>query len=275
MGSRYYNGQRVVALNTGFPTIIKLLIAVNIGVFIAEVLLPPSIVTLFGLSLDGVVNHWYAFQLLTYQFLHSPSDPGHLLFNMLGVYFFGSLFAERWGAAKFLGYYLLCGVGAGLFALAAQALLGSEFTITIGASGALYGLLIAFGMVYPNHQILLGFLVPVRAKHFVWITLGITLLYALANYQSMSWAAHLGGLFWGYFLMRQWYIPRRLLWDLHTLWIQIAGQFGARPPRREIRLPTVKRPPSASPGAGEGAGHLRVVGKDSDSGERKKTDYVH
>ena len=108
-------------------------------------------------------------QPVTYLFLHSLSGPGHLLFNMLALWMFGAPIEETWGTKRFIQYYFLCGIGAGLCVVVANLLFGNPNQSTLGASGAIYGLLLAFGMLFPEQEILIAFLFPIKAKYMVMI----------------------------------------------------------------------------------------------------------
>src|SRR5207244_9281421 len=112
-------------------------------------------------------------QLFTYMFLHDPGGFGHILFNMLALWMFGADLERHWGTRKFLKFYFLCGIGAGLCVVVGNYLFGNPLTRTIGASGAIYGLLMAFGVLWPDRTVLFSFLFPIKAKYFVMIIGGI------------------------------------------------------------------------------------------------------
>jgi membrane associated rhomboid family serine protease len=139
---------------------------------------------------------------VTYLFLHG--DVVHILFNMLGIWMFGVTLERQWGTRYFLKFYAVAGVGAGLTVILAG-LLPFEMTshtytaVTIGASGALYGLLLAFAVYYPDTPILMFFLFPVPARYFVMIIGAIALL--TSPNTGVSNAAHLGGLLFGWLYM--------------------------------------------------------------------------
>jgi membrane associated rhomboid family serine protease len=143
-----------------------------------------------------VIYHFAIWQLVTYLFLHGGFM--HLLFNMFTLWMFGSTLERDWGTRRFLKYYLLCGVGAGLCDVAVNAAIGNWATSTIGASGAIYGLLLAFGVMYPNATILFSFLFPIKAKYFVMIYGAMALLGSLNINSGVSNVAHLGGMLFGY-----------------------------------------------------------------------------
>ncbi len=138
-------------------------------------------------------------RVFTYLFLHDPFGFWHILLNMLTLYMFGADLERQWGTERFLRYYFLCGVGAGLCVIVATYLFGNPNQATIGASGAIYGLLLAFGMMYPDRPILFSFLFPIPAKYFVMILGGIAFLSTFgAAGSGVSHVAHLGGMLFGF-----------------------------------------------------------------------------
>ena len=143
-------------------------------------------------------------QPFTYLFLHDPSGFWHLLFNMLMLWMFGSDLERDWGRRRFMNYYFVCGVGAGLCDVAARLLFGGNLsTATIGASGAIYGVLLAFGLLYPNRTILFALVFPIPARIFVAILGAIAFLSAIGGPRdTVAHVAHLGGMVFGYFYLR-------------------------------------------------------------------------
>jgi membrane associated rhomboid family serine protease len=116
---------------------------------------------------------------------------------------FGADLERSWGTRRFLKYYFICGIGAGLCVVATNAAFGMLETPTIGASGAIYGVLLAFGMLFPDSMVLLGFVFPIKAKYFVMIIGAITFLSSLAAPGSqVSHIAHLGGMLVGYVYLK-------------------------------------------------------------------------
>jgi membrane associated rhomboid family serine protease len=187
-----------------FPTGVKWLLISNVAMFL---LMYISSRTGFGsgflllaLAPRAVVYHLAVWQLFTYLFLHG--GIGHLLFNMLSLWMFGSPLEQAWGTRRFLKYYFICGVGAGFCDVAVNAALGHWGTRTIGASGAIYGLLLAFGVLYPNQTVLMNFLFPIKAKYLVMIYGAIALLSALGENSGVSNIAHLGGMLFGYIYLK-------------------------------------------------------------------------
>lgn len=188
-------------------TAVKWLLIVNCGVFLlnflaarggyAEYFLPFALVprsVLFSLAL------W---QLVTYLFLHSIFGFGHILMNMLTLWMFGTALESTWGTRRFLQYYFFCGVGAGICVVIMNALFGEMNVRTIGASGAIYGVLLAFGILFPRAIIYFFGLFPIEARWYVLIMGVIVFLSALGDSGgSVSHFAHLGGMAFGYTFLK-------------------------------------------------------------------------
>jgi membrane associated rhomboid family serine protease len=135
--------------------------------------------------------HFYPWQLLTYLFLHG--GLWHLFFNMLALWMFGMELEHLWGSRKFLVFYLLCGLAGGITNLVVSPFLG-QAAPTIGASGAVFGVLLAFGMLFPDRPIYLYFLLPVRAKYFIAAYIGLELFFGVTGTtDGVAHFAHLGG----------------------------------------------------------------------------------
>lgn len=211
------------------PTITKNLLIVNVVVFLATYLFRNM-----GVDLNNVLGlhfflapDFHIYQLFTYMFAHGGFS--HIFFNMFAMWMFGCIVERTWGPKKFLTYYIVCGVGAGLFQELAQFyLIASEqlshFTLaqtmkvananaaflnlwtTVGASGAVYGILLAFGMLYPEERIFIFPLpVPIKAKWFVMGYAAIELFMAYSSTgDGVAHLAHLGGMVFGFFLIRYW-----------------------------------------------------------------------
>ncbi len=183
-------------------------------------------------------------QYITYMFMHSTRDFNHILFNMFALWMFGNALENYWGGKKFLFYYLVTGVGAaivqslvvfisvsyyksdlspeqiqdvysnGLMYLnqgqnyinTIQANLNLEInSVTVGASGGVFGILLAFGMMFPNQMIYLYFLLPIKAKWFVIIYGAAELFFGVTNsHSNVAHFAHLGGMLFGFFLILMW-----------------------------------------------------------------------
>ena len=185
-------------------SVLKALIAANVVMFVAT-LIAPSLVDILGLTPILVVRRLWVWQVATYMFLHAGIF--HILFNMLALWMFGGELERVWGTRYFLKFYFVCGIGAGiltvLFSLLpfdiAHAL---QRATIIGASGAIYGLLLAFAIYFPDRPILMiVFWVP--AKICVAILGAIALVTSLSEVGGVANATHLGGLVVGYFYLKR------------------------------------------------------------------------
>ncbi len=187
-----------------FPPVIKALLITNILIFLlmsffrlfhfGGISLYGLLIELFGLM--PLAHGFYPWQLFTYQFIHA--DFWHILFNMVfGLWMFGMEIEHIWGSKKFLFYYLMCGVVAGVAQLLLAPIFEPTLGPTIGASGAIYGVLIAFAVLFPDRYIFLYFLIPVKVKYFVMflIVFGVMSVGGQSNVANL---AHLGGALAGY-----------------------------------------------------------------------------
>ncbi len=148
-------------------------------------------------------GYFAPWQLVSYGFLHGGFN--HLFFNMFALWMFGLQLERVWGSQRFALYYFVCIVGAAITQLIVQQLSG-QFYPTIGASGAVFGLLLAYGVTWPENRVLLLFFpVPIKAKWFVLIYGGIELIFGITNAMpQIAHFAHLGGLLFGAGLLWRW-----------------------------------------------------------------------
>jgi membrane associated rhomboid family serine protease len=198
---RYDTRYRSYNSSSYLPNGVKWLLIANVGMFLLFYLGGPLSEHLLLLSLVPVMvlKHFAIWQLATYMFLHGGIE--HILFNMLALWMFGMTLEQDWGTRRFLKYYFLCGIGAGICDVALNGIMGNWGTHTLGASGAIYGLLLAFGVLYPN-QTVLFFIFPMKAKYMVMIVGAIAFLGALRVNSGVSDIAHLGGMAFGYAYLR-------------------------------------------------------------------------
>lgn len=217
------------------PTVTKNLLLINVVVFLATLVLSSQ----FDLAEFGKLHFFLApdfhlYQLITYQFLHA--DLTHIFFNMFALWMFGCVIERVWGPQRYLIYYLVCGIGAGLCQELVQYIEYSSSELaglsidsmipvqtnsgtimmtvggylnswgTIGASGAVYGILLAFGMTFPNERIFIFPLpVPIKAKWFICIYAAIELFSAMSSRgDHVAHMAHLGGMLFGLLLILYW-----------------------------------------------------------------------
>jgi membrane associated rhomboid family serine protease len=156
-----------------------------------------------ALALWPLGSGFMPWQLVTYAFLHA--SPAHILFNMLGVYSFGADLERVWGPRRFLVYYLTCAVAAGLTQLVFAAMTGSVYP-TVGASGAVFGLLLAFAMLFPHRTVMLLFPpIPMKAPVFAVVFGVLELVLGVTGTQEgVAHFAHLGGMLGGFLLLSAW-----------------------------------------------------------------------
>ncbi len=214
---------------TGFkvlPTVVKNLLIINVLMYIATITFTRfniDLTRLFGLHFFKASN-FGVYQLVTYMFMHASF--GHLFFNMFALWMFGNTLENLWGSKRFLLFYMVCGIGAGLCQELVQYIqystsladyanvdMGGQIVTmdsylnmlnTVGASGAVYGLLLAFGMMFPNSMIYFYFLIPIKAKWFVIGYAAIELITGLTGFDNVAHFAHLGGMLFGLLLILYW-----------------------------------------------------------------------
>jgi membrane associated rhomboid family serine protease len=202
------------------PAVTKNIIIVNGIIWLAQFVLfrraGIDLTQLLGLHFIAS-EKFRIYQIITYMFLHDPRFITHVFFNMFAVFMFGRTLEQVWGAKRFLSYYLVTGVGAGLIqllviflrmqALAPLDMFSPVDSVTVGASGAVFGILLAFGMLFPNSQLfIIPFPFPIKAKWFV-IGYGLLeLLFGVANRtgDNVAHFAHLGGMLFGIFMILYW-----------------------------------------------------------------------
>jgi membrane associated rhomboid family serine protease len=196
---------------------VKLILILNVGMFLLTMAAPVTVITLLGLTPSAVIEQARVWQLVTYLFVHSPTSFGHILFNMLAVWMFGVELERRWGTPFFVKFYFVCGVGAAICTMLAAVLPFDATarlydTRTIGASGAVYGLLMAWALIFPHREILFMFIFPLKARVFVLIVGAIAFFSALnASGGPVASIAHLGGLLAGWMFLQG---PRGLMMEL-------------------------------------------------------------
>lgn len=208
MSSFYGQGRGLSA----FPPVIKFLLISNVGIFLFQAMMLSGL-TFGGLPIDTIVTQIFAlwpvesglffpWQVLSYQFMHG--GLGHLFFNMLALWMFGMELEHLWGSRRFAIYYLLCGVSAAVVHLAVHPVIDGSLVPTIGASGSIMGVLLAFGMTYPDRPIMMfPLFFPIPARIFVMIYAGFDLLNGLMNTSDgVAHFAHLGGALGGYLLLK-------------------------------------------------------------------------
>ncbi len=200
---------------------IKLLIYVNIGAFLLT-LIVPDIVLRLGVVPRAVFEQLAIWQLVTYMFLHG--DVFHILFNMLLLWMFGTELERTWGTRFFTKYYFVTGIGAAvtslLWSISPLPFADSMYdSVMIGASGAVYGILLAYALYFPHRPILMYFVFPVPAKYFVMIMGAIAFLSSIGSAGTgVAHTAHLGGLVVGYLYLKG--LRLRPLAELKYRWLR-------------------------------------------------------
>ncbi|HEY1407238.1 MAG TPA: rhomboid family intramembrane serine protease [Spirochaetota bacterium] len=191
---------------------VKFLLICNFAIFIIQQIValfsPELIDSLFGLSYYGIAQHHFFWQIFTYMFLHGGWI--HIFFNLFSLWVFGGDLEQLWGSRRFISYYLFAGVGAGIFITLMNVFMTTRnpalgFVPTVGASGAIYALLLAYGMIWPNREVLVYFLFPVKIKYLL-IFFGLIEFFGTLNSirgveGNISHIGHIGGLFTGFIIL--------------------------------------------------------------------------
>ena len=248
------------------PPITRYLIIANVAVFFICLLFPS---VHYFLIKEGALYpvfyneygslhfnlHFKLWQLVSYMFLHA--DFSHIFFNMFSLWMFGRIIEQTLGTKRFLAYYFISGIGAGLCQIIMQIFTAnSPFAATIGASGACYGILLAFGLLYPNQKIyLLIPPIPIKAK---WLVIGYAILEAYLAFNTNSniaHLAHLGGMLFGLLCLYHWrlwplsrygyerwdrmYVQEKRLNFFQRLWRDFKGLFSfSRRPKMKVHKPS-------------------------------------
>ena len=193
----YYGNSPSVFFGGPVTRTVKLLIIANVAVYLLQVVEQiigsNVLVTYFGLIPRRVTQELMVWQFVTYMFLHG--GVFHIFFNMLTLFMFGNELDRYWGARRFLRYYFLTGIGAGVCSwLVAM----NAFAVIIGASGAIYGLLLAYGLLYPNRIVYLNLLIPVKVKWLVIFMGAVSFISSVTGGEpGVAHVAHLAGMLVG------------------------------------------------------------------------------
>lgn len=192
---------------------VKLIIIINSAIWVLTVISArlgyTSVYEEMALTPLLVYPGLHVWQLFTYMWVHSLNDFFHIVLNMLFLWMFGGTLEAVWGTRAFVKFYLICGVGAGIIVY----LVGILFypaTPTVGVSGAIYGIVVAWALTNPNRLIYLFGIFPMKGKHFVLIPIGFAFLDFLVGGTGISHAAHLGGMAVGALLVTGLWRPYRL-----------------------------------------------------------------
>ena len=189
-----------------FTDAIKIIVSVNFAIYILQSFSGKEDVffRLFGLVPSSFISSLMVWQPFTYMFFHAPfyTSVGisHILLNMLGLWVFGRELEEAWGKNNFLRYYFITGIGSGLITFLFN--MNSDDPV-IGASGAVYGILLAYGVSYPNRMLYIWGLIPVRSMWLVIIMGAIAFFGLLGNTDGISHVTHISGMIIGYILLKK------------------------------------------------------------------------
>jgi membrane associated rhomboid family serine protease len=181
---------------------VKLLVIVNVVMFVLNLIVPLMTLRL-GLQPQAVFHDFALWQPVTYMFLHDIRGVGHILLNMLSLWMFGTDLERTWGTRFFTKYYFVTGIGAAVTTLVGSLFFDSlYYSVTVGASGAIYGLLLAYGLYFPNRTLIL-IIFPIAAKYYVMIAGALVFLSASGGGGGgVAHWAHLGGLVVGYLYLK-------------------------------------------------------------------------
>ncbi|MBN2342417.1 MAG: rhomboid family intramembrane serine protease [Deltaproteobacteria bacterium] len=192
---------------------VKIILIVNSALWLLTVIAGRfeswAVYETMALTPAKVYPGWHVWQIFTYMWFHSLGGFSHILFNMLFLWMFGGILEQTWGTRGFLKFYLVCGTGAGVVVF----LVGHLFyptTATVGASGAIYGLVAAWAIAFPERMIYLFGIFPIKSKYFALFPIGYAVLDFIVGGTGISHAAHLGGLAIGALLVTGFWRPRRM-----------------------------------------------------------------
>lgn len=198
---------------------VKVLLITNVVAWLVNLIVPAMTLRL-GLSPQDVFTGFAVWQPVTYMFLHDTGGFSHILFNMLALWMFGTELEQTWGTRFFTKYYFVTGVGAALSTLLLSLVSsGIYYSLTVGASGAIYGLLLAWAMYFPHRVILFWGIFPIPARIFVLIMGAIAFLSSFGGPGGgIAHVAHLGGLVVGYLYLKS--LRGRPLDELRYRWLR-------------------------------------------------------
>lgn len=188
-----------------FPPVIKNLLIINIAVYVVYNIILSNIALgdpgAYGTPVSLIIRHYFAlqslgegfyiWQLVSYQFMHA--DFMHIFLNMFTLWMFGMEVENQWGSRKFLIYYLVCGIGGGILQLIFNAIaVPGVPVVTVGASGAIFGVMVAFAMMFPNRYIFFYFIIPIKAKYLIGFMFVLQFL-SSGEMDMVARFAHIGG----------------------------------------------------------------------------------
>jgi membrane associated rhomboid family serine protease len=191
------------------PSGVKWLLIATVGISVLSIILAASrpefsLFGYFALVPAQVVTRFAVWELVTYLFIHGGLF--HIVWNMLALWMFGAELERTWGTPRFVRFYFGCGIAAAIFVVIAAYLFGGANVPVVGSSGAIFGLLVAYGVLFPNQTMLFGFLIPIKTKYFVMIIGAVVLIESYLSVSARQGASEavacVGGLIAGYLLLR-------------------------------------------------------------------------
>lgn len=183
----------------GLTPMVKRIMIATAAIWVLQ-LLTPGLSEVLAISVPGVFERGFIWQPITYMWLHSPASPMHILLNMFMLWMFGGILERSWGGRRFLRFYLTTGIGAGLIILLWAVIRGDHHT-TLGASGAIYGIVTAFSLLWPDRTVMLLFPpIPMKAIWFIPVLFFFNYFFSPPN---VSHVGHLGGVLVAAILLRK------------------------------------------------------------------------
>lgn len=225
MNSYRQPGRIDIGFGGAITPAVKGLIIANVSVYLLQIITlrfggSGGIEPLFALRPDLMWDKMWLYQLVTYMFLHAPGWLFHLVLNMLMLWMFGTEVERAWGTRRFLQYYFTCGIGAGLITCATF-----WNSTTYGASGAVFGVALAYAMMFPDRIIYVLMMFPMRAWAFVLFCIGLDVIQMIGLPDGVAHTTHLGGMLFGWLFMKR-------AWDVRGFWTEMRWRWR----RRRLRV---------------------------------------
>ncbi len=202
--------------------VVKRMLIVLAAIFVAQLISgkifgDTVIIEMLALKPKSIYSEYQVWRLFTWMWLHG--GPTHILLNCLFLWMFGATLELAWGSKGFLRFYLMCGIGSGLVVFFAK-LLSEPESHTLGASGAIYGLVVAWAITFPNKIIYFFGLFPMKGKHFVLIPIGYAVVEWLMDTPMVSHSAHIGGMAIGALLVTGFWKPGKAYQHIRYWWLR-------------------------------------------------------
>ena len=215
-----------------FTDAIKVLIIINVGMYLLQIITVSQLdmIRIFGLSAETI---WpLIWQPITYMFMHG--GVWHVAINMFVLWMFGAELESIWGKNEFLKYYFVTGIGAGIIWLLFN--IGGSNTILIGASGAVYGILMAYGLMFPNRTVYIYFLFPVKVKWFVIFIGAIAFFSSMGTGSNISHLTHLSGMLIGYLYLRFSSRWRNIKFNFRKKYVELKSMQKGKDNQKKMKL---------------------------------------